>query len=294
MGMRAEGGVVGGRGRDGALAEAKTRGVEEGLLAREPTSGVRVLAEREADRGEGDALGARGGGGGGGVRGGAVGAGGGREETGGYAVEVRLGGGSAGGQGLGRQARGNLGTPRGRFEIGRWVGSVGARTSRAPERNAASSPWSTLSLACGFAVVVGRKVGDGVDVRRGSRVGRGGLGSSADESRAPRRASDRAESARDDAPWPRPPPPACPPCPPFGGPSSRFARDSTPRRRLGVARALPSGPSGAAGGCPFSRTGASRVFVGRKQLAVALLFVLVTSEVARQQPSAHREAPRAS
>ena len=90
---------------------------------------------------------------------------------------------------------------------------------------------------------------------------RGGPGSSADESRAPPRASDRAESARDDAPWPRPPPPACPPCPPFGGPSSRFARALTPRRRLGVARALPSGPSGAAGGCPFSRTGASRVFV---------------------------------
>jgi len=90
VGMGAMGGVVCGWGRDGPLAEAKTRGVEEGFLAREPTSGGWVLAKRQADGGERDALGARGGGGGGGVRGAAVGARGGHEETGGYAVEVRL------------------------------------------------------------------------------------------------------------------------------------------------------------------------------------------------------------
>ena len=67
--MGAKGGVVCGWGRDGPLAEAKTRGVEEGFLAREPTSGGCVLAKRQADGGERDALGARGGGGGGGVGG---------------------------------------------------------------------------------------------------------------------------------------------------------------------------------------------------------------------------------
>ena len=90
VGLGAKGGVVCGWGRDGPLAEAKTRGVEEGFLAREPTSGGCVLAKRQADGGERDALGARGGGGGGGVRGAAVGARGGHEETGGYSVEVRL------------------------------------------------------------------------------------------------------------------------------------------------------------------------------------------------------------
>ena len=63
----------------------------------------------------------------------------------------------------------NLGTPRGWFEIGRWVGSDGARTSLAPERNAASSPWSTLSLACGIAVGNGRMVSKSGGVR--ARVG---------------------------------------------------------------------------------------------------------------------------
>ena len=136
VGMRAEGGVVGGRGRDGALAQAKTRGVEEGLLAREPTSGVGVLAEREADRGEGDALGARGGGDGGGVRGGAVGAGGGREETGGYAVEVRLGGEARVGRGWGVRHGGISAPLAGGLKA---VGGSG-RSGRAPRARRRGTP----------------------------------------------------------------------------------------------------------------------------------------------------------